>query len=463
MDLDKLKDYRALRNAILRLLPYLDSGITELIMNKEKEIWLYKLNGVREKVFDENLDKAFILGFGEQLASFRDLFFNANYPTLNTSIPTSRYRVSMNHFAISADNELSLNIRVPSDKKFDLKAFKLSSICQYDYEYLQNLMIEGKNLLISGGTGSGKTSFLNALIEFIPKHTRIVSVEDSEELDLRAFENHKSLLVDKTESSKFTYENALNMAMRMSPDRLMVGEIDTRPTLNTSIPTSRYRVSMNHFAISADNELSLNIRVPSDKKFDLKAFKLSSICQYDYEYLQNLMIEGKNLLISGGTGSGKTSFLNALIEFIPKHTRIVSVEDSEELDLRAFENHKSLLVDKTESSKFTYENALNMAMRMSPDRLMVGEIDTRNSMLFLRFGNTGHKGMVSTLHADSVHGVIEAIALNLQMNKSGLDVNVAKKFFKSSVDIVVQIVLDKATNTRYIQEILPAKDLRDSL
>ncbi|GAA7279915.1 type II/IV secretion system ATPase subunit [Helicobacter pylori] len=231
MDLDKLKDYRALRNAILRLLPYLDSGITELIMNKEKEIWLYKLDGTREKVFDENLDKAFLLGFGEQLASFRDLFFNANYPTLNTSIPTSKYRVSMNHFAISADNKLSLNIRVPSEKKFDLKAFKLSSVCQYDYEYLQKLMIEGKNLLISGGTGSGKTSFLNALIEFIPKHTRIVSVEDSEELDLRAFENHKSLLVDKTESSKFTYENALNMAMRMSPDRLMVGEIDTRNTM----------------------------------------------------------------------------------------------------------------------------------------------------------------------------------------------------------------------------------------
>ncbi|GAA8986203.1 hypothetical protein BTM261_07570 [Helicobacter pylori] len=170
-----------------------------------------------------------------------------------------------------------------------------------------------------------------------------------------------------------------------------------------------------------------------------------------------------NYLQIFSSNSSMVEHIENLIKHYPKHTRIVSVEDSEELDLRAFENHKSLLVDKTESSKFTYENALNMAMRMSPDRLMVGEIDTRNAMLFLRFGNTGHKGMVSTLHADSVHGVIEAIALNLQMNKSGLDVKVARKFFESSVDIVVQIVLDKATNTRYIQEILPTKELRSSL
>ncbi|GAA9379540.1 hypothetical protein BTM415_08220 [Helicobacter pylori] len=170
-----------------------------------------------------------------------------------------------------------------------------------------------------------------------------------------------------------------------------------------------------------------------------------------------------NYLQIFSSNSSMVEHIENLIKHYPKHTRIVSVEDSEELDLRAFENHKSLLVDKTESSKFTYENALNMAMRMSPDRLMVGEIDTRNTMLFLRFGNTGHKGMVSTLHADSVHGVIEAIALNLQMNKSGLDVKVARKFFESSVDIVVQIVLDKATNTRYIQEILPTKELRSSL
>ncbi|GAA8991655.1 hypothetical protein BTM273_11520 [Helicobacter pylori] len=199
---------------------------------------------------------------------------------------------------------------------------------------------------------------------------------------------------------------------------------------------------------TAVNEYKVLLKNMNDGSSNIIDVSLSSLGKY-------LQIFSSN--------SSMVEHIENLIKHYPKHTRIVSVEDSEELDLRAFENHKSLLVDKTESSKFTYENALNMAMRMSPDRLMVGEIDTRNTMLFLRFGNTGHKGMVSTLHADSVHGVIEAIALNLQMNKSGLDVKVARKFFESSVDIVVQIVLDKATNTRYIQEILPTKELRSSL
>ncbi|CCF80896.1 ATPase required for both assembly of type IV secretion complex and secretion of T-DNA complex, VirB11 [Helicobacter bizzozeronii CCUG 35545] len=105
------------------------------------------------------------------------------------------------------------------------------------------------------------------------------------------------------------------------------------------------------------------------------------------------------------------------------------MEDSQELDLREFANHKSLLVGKNEEGNFTYENALNMAMRMSPDRLMVGEIDTRNALLFLRFGNTGHKGMVSTLHANSVYQVIEAIALNLRMNRVDMELQVVRDFF----------------------------------
>lgn len=125
------------------------------------------------------------------------------------------------------------------------------------------------------------------------------------------------------------------------------------------------------------------------------------------------MIEGKNLFISGGIGSGKMSFLNVLIEFIFKYIWIVSVEDSEELDLRVFENYKFLLVDKIESFKFIYENVLNMVMRMSFDRFMVGEIDIWNVMFFLRFGNIGYKGMVFILYVDSVYGVIEVIVLNL--------------------------------------------------
>ncbi|WP_163566077.1 CpaF/VirB11 family protein [Helicobacter suis] len=309
LDLSPLAKYRNLKACIESFLPYLESGITELICNTEKELWLYRLDGMREKIKDESFTKDFLIRFAEQLASYRDLFFNHSYPTLNTSIPFTRYRVSVNHFSIAADDQPSLNIRVPSERKFELEEFALRD-------------------------------------------------------------------------DKFSYDD-----------------------------------------------------------------------------LKHIALEGHNMLISGGTGSGKTSFLNALIGYIPRETRVLSIEDSQELDLRAFENHKSLLVGKNEGANFTYENALNMAMRMSPDRLMVGEIDTRNALLFLRFGNTGHKGMVSTLHANSVYQVIEAIALNLRMNRVDMELQVVRDFFKSAIDVVVQIHYDRTTNTRYIQEVVWTSDL----
>ncbi len=309
LDLSPLAKYRNLKTCIETFLPYLESGIAELICNTEQELWLYKLDGSRERVVDASFSKDFLIRFAEQLASYRDLFFNHTHPTLNTSIPFTRYRVSVNHFSISADDQPSLNIRVLSERKFALEEFALR-----------------------------------------------------------------------------------------------------------------------------------------DNKFS-------------YDALKQIALEGHNMLISGGTGSGKTSFLNALINYIPRETRILSVEDSQELDLREFANHKSLLVGKNEEGNFTYENALNMAMRMSPDRLMVGEIDTRNALLFLRFGNTGHKGMVSTLHANSVYQVIEAIALNLRMNRVDMELQVVRDFFKSAIDVVVQIHYDRASNTRYIQEVVWTKDL----
>lgn len=136
----------------------------------------------------------------------------------------------------------------------------------------------------------------------------------------------------------------------------------------------------------------------------------------------------------------------------------MSVEDSQELDLSGFENSVGLLVGKIEQTPFTYENALNMAMRMRPDRLMVGEIDTRNALLFLRFGNTGHKGMMTTLHANSVEQVLEAIALNIEMgHKAKFDLGIVKRYFKSAIDVVIQVC--KIQEQRHINQVLLSRNL----
>lgn len=122
---------------------------------------------------------------------------------------------------------------------------------------------------------------------------------------------------------------------------------------------------------------------PSSKYFALEHFTLSDKVKesWDYEKIKALIPQRKNVLISGGTGTGKTSFLNALMSKIPQNERIVSIEDSQEIFI---ENHNKtqLAVPKEESEIYGYTQAINNAMRLRPDRLLLGEIDIRNTLAF---------------------------------------------------------------------------------
>lgn len=262
---------------------------------------------------------------------------------------------------------------------------------------------------------------------------------------------------ERVEAEEFDKENLLRFCEQLATYRNLFFNSEV-PHLACSIPFTRYRVNALHPSITTTNQLALCIRVPSDSKFELEEFEMGEHCKYSYEDIKQMVIDGSNILVSGGTASGKTSFLNALIEHIPLKNRILSVEDSPELDLRRFPNCVQILVGKNEDTNFTYEQALNNAMRMSPERLMLGEIDTRNAMLFLRFGNTGHRGMVSTLHANSVNSVIEAIALNIKISKgSNLELETVEQYFKSAIDVVIQI--NKVGNKRVIQEIKKTEEI----
>ncbi len=145
-----------------------------------------------------------------------------------------------------------------------------------------------------------------------------------------------------------------------------------------------------------------------------------------------------------------------MIENIPQNERVVTIEDSPELKI-SNEDQVNILVDKSGSGFFTYEDGLNAAMRMSPDRLLLGELDTHNTALFLRLANTGHSGMISTLHANSVADAFIAICQNINLNKGGKPTpkETLLDYFCTGMDYVIQI--KKKGSDRIIDDVLNVK------
>lgn len=213
------------------------------------------------------------------------------------------------------------------------------------------------------------------------------------------------------------------------------------PSLATELPPpyARYRVQALEKEVLYQGGIEICIRIPNDERFPLEAFSLSQEvieAGFDYEKIKELVRQKKNILVSGGTGTGKTSFLNALLSEVNPLERIVTIEDTKELFVEN-ENRAEILVSK-QGRGFSYEQALNSAMRMRPDRIFLGEIDTKNTLTFLRLANTGHDGMVSTLHANTAYDSIQAI-----LNNSAYNTNIAEetilKFIKAGIHYILQL------------------------
>lgn len=159
-----------------------------------------------------------------------------------------------------------------------------------------------------------------------------------------------------------------------------------------------------------------------------------------------------NILISGGTSSGKTTFLNALLREIPDDERLILIEDTPELQLR-HENAIGLLAPRNQlgESLATTDDLLNASLRMRPDRIILGEIRGREAFTFLRAVNTGHPGSMSTIHADSPERAVEQLALLVLQTGTQLRREDVVSYVESVIDIFVQ--LDRKTGARRISEI----------
>ncbi|MBP2161714.1 MULTISPECIES: P-type DNA transfer ATPase VirB11 [Asticcacaulis] len=170
------------------------------------------------------------------------------------------------------------------------------------------------------------------------------------------------------------------------------------------------------------------------------------------KFLKDAVTSRKTILISGGTSSGKTTFLNAMLKIIPEHERIILVEDTAEIA----DNHANslrLVAVKGElgEAKVTINDLLQASLRLRPDRIIVGEIRGEEAQTFLRAINTGHPGSFTTAHANTPKGALEQIALMVMQGGTQLTRSETLAYATSLIDVVVQ--LNRVGGERVISDI----------
>ncbi len=157
-------------------------------------------------------------------------------------------------------------------------------------------------------------------------------------------------------------------------------------------------------------------------------------------FLREAVAARRTILISGGTSSGKTTFLNALLKTVPAEERIVTVEDAPEIKVSQ-PNTIGLVAVKGElgEARVTVEDLLQASLRLRPDRIIVGEIRGRETATFLRAINTGHPGSFTTVHANTPQGALEQIALMVMQSGLTLSREETMAYARSLIDVVVQL------------------------
>ena len=179
-------------------------------------------------------------------------------------------------------------------------------------------------------------------------------------------------------------------------------------------------------------------------------------------FLEKLVKARYNIFISGGTGSGKTTFLNALSDYIPKDERIITIEDVAELQLHDIPNLVRLEVRNANvegNNEITIRDLIKTALRMAPTRIIVGEVRDQAASDLLNAYNTGHDGSLSTGHANSAYDMISRFESMVLMG-GAMPISVIRGKIASAIDIIIHLTKlpDKRRCVYEISEVVRSKD-----
>ena len=190
-----------------------------------------------------------------------------------------------------------------------------------------------------------------------------------------------------------------------------------------------------------------------------KLIEYGSLTQEIADKLKILVQAKYNIFISGGTGSGKTTFLNALSNYIPGDERVITIEDSAELQIAHIENLVSLETRNANASgagQITIRDLIKSSLRMRPERIIVGEVRGGEALDMLQAMNTGHDGSLSTGHANSPEDMLSRLETMVLQGASGLPLEAIRQQIASAVDIIIHLsrLRDKSRKTMEITEVV---------
>ena len=200
-------------------------------------------------------------------------------------------------------------------------------------------------------------------------------------------------------------------------------------------------------------------RFPKEAMTVEKLIELDSITTEVAEVLRLLVRAKYNIFVCGGTGSGKTTFLNALSNFIPGDERIITIEDSAELQIKNIENLVQLETRNAGADgkgAISIRDLIKSALRMRPERIVVGEVRGAEALDMLQAMNTGHDGSLSTGHANSTSDILSRLETMVLQGAEGLPLEAIRQQIASAIDIIIHLsrLRDKSRRTMEIVEVL---------
>ncbi|NRA74016.1 MAG: P-type DNA transfer ATPase VirB11 [Rickettsiales bacterium] len=323
----------------------------------------------------------------------------------------------------------------------------------------------------------------NAALEtfLLPFH-KLFAESDVSEISVNSpgeawVEAHGEMRVEKIPELDLNHLTNLGKLIAQSTDQMISEE---KPLLSATLPNG-YRIQVVFPPAAEMGKVVLSIRKGAVTKLNLESYekmgafanttnvtKKNPIDDILLKHLQNGEIKlfirtavkfKKNLLISGGTSSGKTTFANAALLEIPSDERLITVEDAREVQLPNNKNRVHLLASRGDQglAQVTTQDLIEACLRLRPDRIIVGELRGAEAFGFLRAVNTGHPGSITTIHADSPAMSFEQLKLMVMQAGLGMPPDEVKSYVSSVIDIVIQLKRgDKGV--RYVSEIYFKED-----